>query len=701
MRKIRKLGKMAGTVILISALCLGTIGCGSDDGTAVSELKSFLSEEQSNDLGNSQIKSVNISDYVEYKESDNYSDYSDGIKISLNGSKATCDSSNVTVAEGTITINEEGTYVLSGNYSGTVIIDASEEAKVILVLENANITGTSGPAIWEKSADKVTVLLPENTNNSLTDPESYSDTSEEAPTATLYCEDSLSFAGTGSLTVKGNTNDGITSKGKLKITEGNITINAKDDGIVGKKLVAVKTGSISINCDGDGIKTTESEDLEKGNIVLENGTYTIVSGKDAIQSANILLITGGSFNIKTGNGAGEFDTSSTGGFDDFRKTTSSSTTSEESLKGLKATNEISVYGGSFVLDTEDDGVHTNGNLNLSNCDMQIATGDDGLHADKNIVIDNGTYTISKSYEGIEANIITINGGTIDVTSSDDGFNANGGNDGSGFGGFFGKFDGNWKETASQGNASSTDEKQEETDATTETPYIYINGGNITVNAYGDGLDSNGNIEMNGGTVYVSGSTDGSNNATDYAGSFIMNGGLIVATGSSGMYQSISDDSKCSSVDYIAGSSISEGTECRLMDGDNEICSFVLKKSADAILISCTEIVDGQEYTMVTGDTETSVTAGAEVNAGFGNFGGFNGGGFNGGGPGNGNFQKPDRNNSESDIPELPEGVNPEDFEGEFPNGEFPGGNFDGEFPSGDNFPGTPPTNNNNSESNNS
>ena len=135
--------------------------------------------------------------------------------------------------------------------------------------------------------------------------------------------------------------------------------------------------------------------------------------------------------------------------------------------------------------------------------------------------------ITKSYEGIESEVITLNGGTIHLVASDDGLNAAGGADGSSVNGRAGQnsFEG-------AGNA-----------------YIHINGGYLYVDAGGDGIDSNGSIDMTAGTAIVNGPTNDGNGPLDYNGTFNITGGYLLAVGSSGMAQAPSETSTQYSVLY--------------------------------------------------------------------------------------------------------------------------------------------------------
>lgn len=55
----------------------------------------------------------------------------------------------------------------------------------------------------------------------------------------------------------------------------------------------------------------------------------------------------------------------------------------------------------------------------------------------------------------------------------------------------------------------------------ESCVLTINGGTVTINADGDGIDSNGYFYINGGTVYVEGPESNGNSALDYGISAVL------------------------------------------------------------------------------------------------------------------------------------------------------------------------------------
>ncbi|RIX52792.1 carbohydrate-binding domain-containing protein [Paenibacillus nanensis] len=541
--------------------------------------------------------------------------------------------------EETVTITAAGTYVLSGKLKdGGIIVNVSAEDKVRLVLNNADITNSNGPAIDIKEGEKVFVTLAEGTQNSATDGIAYSDTSEEAPTAAIYSKADLVVNGAGSLVVKGQYKDGITSRDDLKLVSGTIEVQAADDAIVGRDLLAVRDGVITVEAGGDGLKSTNDSEEGKGNIAIEGGTFAINAVNDGLQAAVSLRTDGGTFDIVTGGGSANApvrtneepwgrtprdaaaqgaDPQAAAAAEATEATDAAAGTETESTsaKALKAASVLAVTGGTFTIDSADDALHSNNSLIISGGDLSIQSGDDGAHADASLTIEGGTVDIVKSYEGIEGTLITIAGGDITVAATDDGVNVSGGNDTSS-GGF-----------GQDQFADSGDRK------------LVISGGTINVNAAGDGLDANGSIEMSGGTVTVFGPTNAGNGTLDYDGTFNLSGGTLIASGSAGMAMAPSEDSAQATVAMSFSQTQTAGSPVTLKDADGtEILTVTPTKDYQIVLFSSPEVKSGSTYSVASGDTqivqfetdgsvtwvgESGVT---EAPAGHGGMGGGMGGG---------------------------------------------------------------------------
>ncbi|WP_458414788.1 carbohydrate-binding domain-containing protein [Schinkia sp. CFF1] len=535
---------------------------------------------------------------VKYDNDDDYHDWEseNPISIKLSGSDASFDATAPVIFKNNIvTIKAGGTYVISGELKdGQIVVDAEDKSTVRLVLNGVKIACGNSSAIYVRKAEKTTISLPKGTKNYLTDGKQYvfKDSSEDEPNAALFSKDDLAINGAGTLIVQGNYNNGIASKDDLKITGGTIQIKAVDDGIMGRDLLAVKEGIITIDAGGDGLKSSNDEDASKGIIALEDGIFTIASGKDGIQAESSLWIADGSYNITSGGGSPEMIKNVEEGMppgpgEVQAETTSTEDTNIESTKGLKASKEIVVGGGTFTIDSSDDTVHSNDSINIAGGNFTIATGDDGVRADTSLVISGGKINIVKSYEGVESQLITLNDGEIHVVASDDGINIGGGNDGSGLG--------VPPQAApdSKSNANTNDVEK----------MLTINGGYVTVNANGDGLDANGSISMTGGTVIVNGPTSNGNGPLDYDGSFEMSGGLLIAVGSSGMAQAASEDSSQNSILMTYPETQKAGTMIHLEGSDGKsIVTYAPIKDYQSVFISSPKLAKGSSYTLFTGGT---------------------------------------------------------------------------------------------------
>lgn len=528
-------------------------------------------------------------EYTEKELTGEWSDYT--AKITLDDTKTVIEGKGVETDNNTITINSAGTYYITGNISdGNIVINANKNAEVQLVLDNASITSKSTAPINGVEADKLTITLLDNSVNTITDNSTYTkftDTESQEPDGTIFTKTDLIINGNGKLIVNANYLDGIVSKDGLKIINSNIEINSEDDGIRGKDYVAINNANIEITSKGDGIKSTNSTDTEMGYIAIEGGNININAKNDGIQAETILNISSDAMiNITTtgeitssSNSSQNFGPGSKPGY-----SSSNSTNSENSIssKGLKAGTEITVDSGNIVISSTDDSIHSNGIIIINSGNIELSSGDDGIHADTNIVINDGDINITKSYEGIESAYIEINGGTINVTSSDDGINVAGGNDSSSVDGRNG-----------QNNFSSVSSSNRK---------LVINNGNISVNANGDGLDSNGSIYISGGNVLVVGPTNSGNGALDYDGECVVTGGDIIIYGPNGMWQNPSNTSTQYSLTFQISGNV--GDEIVVKDSSGvEITSFKAEKSYGCITISNSSIKNGETYTLYKNGSE--------------------------------------------------------------------------------------------------
>lgn len=524
---------------------------------------------------------IDITDMFTKRDLSGTYEESETVKITLSGKTATCDSSNVHIEDGVVTIKAAGVYVLSGTLTdGTVVVDAGDDDKVQLVFDGVSITAADYAAIYAKNADKVFVTLTEGTENTLTVSGDYVQTDDNNVDAVIFAKCDLTLGGSGSLTVKDTTGHGIVSKDDLVVTSGTYTIDSQDHCLNGKDSVRIADGTFTLTCDEDGIHAG-NDDQQDGYIYIEGG------------------------------------------------------------------------------------------------DIDISVGDDAMHAEGLLIITGGDIDISKSYEGIEGYKILVTGGDIDVVANDDGFNAarpdsNGQSDGT-----QSTEDDQRQTDSSQRRTNGTETNRPELPEKGDRPgdsgtpggpgmgagmdadydaYILITGGIININADGDGIDSNGYLGIAGGSVYVLGPSNNGNGALDYGIYATITGGEMVAVGGSGMEQGFGDESTQCSALVNFDEWIDVGETITLTDSNgNKLLTYKADKRFDSVLISTSDMKQGEIYTLTVGDqTSTFAMEDVTYSEGPSSMQGPGGDPDNGGmqGPdstGNGGMQRPDGTGDGSDA----------------------------------------------------
>lgn len=503
-------------------------------------------------------------------------DSSSEVAITLSSSSASTAGSGVVVTGSEIRITNAGDYLICGNLSdGRIVVDTEDSGWVRLILSNAYITCSTNAPIDIENADKAMVVI-SGTSNALVDGSSYVlAEGEDEPNAALYSKADLTLYGDGGvLTVKGNYNDGICGKDGLVVREAHVIVNAADDGIRGKDYISVHSGTLVVTSAGDGLKSDNEDDASLGYISIESGSVTVTAGTggdgDGLQAESQVQIADGTFVITTGGGS------------------SVALSGDNSAKGIKGSAGVVINGGTYTLSCSDDGIHSDNAVIISNgtINMAVNTGAaDGIHGDNTLEIAGGTITISQCYEGLEAQVVTIRDGDIHLTASDDGINAAG-------------------------------------DIESSSSYIiYIYGGYTVVNAAGDGLDANGSIYMNGGTMIVNGPTASDNSPIDYDMVCGISGGTLIAAGSSGMAQAPSTSSSQYSVKINFGSSsgpgggmpgqmssgttITAGTLFHIQNSaGSNLLTFAPSKAYQCVVFSSPSLTSGSTYSVYTGGSCT-------------------------------------------------------------------------------------------------
>lgn len=606
-------------ILVLAALVTSSIaGCGKES----AEVSTETAEKSAID------GILDSSDMFTDRDKEIGYDEESAIKINMSDDESTADSGSVEIEDNTITITDEGTYILTGTLSDGQIVVNAENAKVQLVFNNVDITCETSAAVYVKSAEKVFITTAASSENKVNTSGEFVAIDDNNIDAAIFSKSDLTLNGSGNLEVTCENGHGIVSKDDLVITSGEYVVTASNHALSGKDSVRIAGGTFELTAGTDGIHSENTDDEQKGFVYIEQGNFTIVSDGDGIDESYVVEIVDGSFDITAGGGYESGKTHTDNGMtdtpddmggqkpagktlqdgggapsdmmppdgDDLQdKGQSTENMTEEdsaiSTKGIKSSGAMQILDGEYKINSADDAFHTNATFEMNGGSMELTTGDDGMHADDALVINDGIIDITTSYEGIEGLTIAVNGGNINIVSSDDGLNAAGGADASGFGG--GKTD---------------------MFASNDDVWIEINGGCVRINAGGDGVDSNGNLTVNAGEVYIDGPSDNGNSAIDYGdnASAYINGGTVVAVGSSGMVETFDEASK-QAIMTVAVTTGSAGDKITLLDSSgNEIISYAAAKSYDAIIISTSDLTAGETYTLINGENETTIKMTAAV-----------------------------------------------------------------------------------------
>ena len=578
-RRKKLLALFCATALSMMAVA-GCTGTKSSTGNIVSTETEVNAEET---VAQSETGTFSSADMFTERDLAGTYEESEAVYVTLSDDGITGETAGVVIDGQTVTITEEGTYIFSGTLSeGQIVVDA-DDAKVQIVLDNVDITCASSAAVYVKSAEKVFVTLAEGSQNTLRNTNEYVAVDDNNIDAVIFSKSDLTLNGTGSLTIVSAEGHGIVSKDDLKITGGTYDITAAGHALSGKDSVRIADGTFILTAEKDGIHSENEDNEEKGYIYIADGDFTITSDGDGMDASNIVQIEDGTFDITAGGGAANslktHESDMPGGpgggmpqngeRPDGEIMPQDTTTDESgtSTKGIKAGGGMYLNGGTYQIDSADDSIHSNANITIADGAYTLATGDDGVHADDALIVNGGTITVTESYEGLESLTVTINDGTIDITARDDGINAAG-------------------------------EKME------------LNGGYIHILAGGDGADSNGDLMINGGEIYIDGPSDNGNSAIDYGdrSSAYVNGGTLVAIGSSGMAEGMSDSSKQKVLMVKLGEQMEAGNVVLTDSEGNVIVSYTALKSYDCVIISTAEVESGATYTLTTSGTTIEVTA---------------------------------------------------------------------------------------------
>ena len=559
---------------------------------------------------------------------DNVSNY---VTAEVSGAHVTITQTNTYAIDG-----DEITYVLSGSTTdGSLTLDGSYKCTVSLA--GLTMTNPSGAAINITNKKRIQLSVKEGTESTLTDGTGGSQK------ACVYSKGQLQLQGKGTLNVVGNTKHAIKSGDYISVK--NLTLNitkAVGDGISCEEYFLMKSGSVIINGVGDdGIQcdlggdsstgeTTDHDDEDSGNIYLEGGTLNITvtaAAAKGIKADGDMRISGGAVTVKTtGGGAWDSDDKKTKASSclsaDGNMTISGGTLNLTSTgaggKGINGDGSFTATGGTMTIKTSGNAVvaSSSGTISTVSSSQQLDRyKSDYKSSPKGIKID-GAITIS---DNAVISVTTTGAGGEGIESKTN-INISGG-----------------QVTVNAKDDAINSSYNDATKGTSGTADLTISGGYVYARSTGnDGLDANGNCYIKGGLIYAIGTTTPEvaiDANSEEQKKLYVTGGTIIAIG--GLESGSSLTQSCYST-----SSWNKNTWYAMTVG-SETFAFQTPSSGGSTLVvsgasqpmlksgvtvsSGTKIFDGVGY------TDATVTGGSNVNlSSYTGGGGPGGGGFPGG-----------------------------------------------------------------------
>ena len=407
----RKFSKILAVSILTGALLLS--GCTSaseiSDNNTLQGTETSASANGTNDtqgagqvadgtaavqVSNASVTTIDVSDMFSKRDQKTEYDESECILVTLDGTTATCENDAVKIEEGTVLITAEGSYILRGSFTGSIRVEAPDDAKVQLILDGVSITQSTTAAIYVKTADKVFLTTAEGSTNVITNTGDFVKIDDNNIDGAIYSKTDLTLNGNGTLTVSSEKGHGIVSKDDLKITSGTYEITAGDHGISGKDSIRILDGTINVTATQDGLHSGNDEDADKGYVYIAGGNITISAGDDGIHGETKVVIADGTINV---------------------------TKSTEGIEGVI----VEIAGGDITVVASDDGINAADGSSSQGFGGRGGFGQ-GSTANTNVyvLISGGVIRVDAKGDGIDANgSVYVKGGETYVNGPEN--NGNG------------------------------------------------------------------------------------------------------------------------------------------------------------------------------------------------------------------------------------------------------------------------------------
>ncbi|WP_314250405.1 carbohydrate-binding domain-containing protein [Abiotrophia defectiva] len=498
-------------------------------------------------------------------------DESQASQITLADQTATVTGQGASFSDQTLTITQAGTYVLTGSGKNLkLVVEAADTDQVHLVFQNLTLEG-EGTLLQINKAQEVVINLAEGSQNALTESQASDD---EKVKATIHSQVPLTLNGTGSLTLTALTKNALEVEGDLKVLGGTYTVKAANHGFKAEGALDIEAATLTIEAGKDGLHAEHDETTERANISLNPTQLSIAATEDGVDAGNELTIKGGTITVS------------------------------QSEEGLEA-RVIRQLGGDVSIKSSDDGVNASAGSSSKTTDTSATSktteasatsnsADTSLSASQ-AISDSATASAPDS----QATVDSAATGQTDQANKDKNQTPPAPPAGQA------PPQGGQPPQDGQGPGGMPPGGQEESDPSLQ---IILAGGTLTVDAEGDGIDSNGTVTISGGSLVVNGSVHDGNGPLDAAGDITITGGTVWALGTSDMLQGFAQGSTQASITAnIAGTA---GQTLIILDAKGkEVARQTASKDFQAVIMSSADLVDDQTYTIqVEGMTQTATAA---------------------------------------------------------------------------------------------
>ncbi|MCY7224422.1 carbohydrate-binding domain-containing protein [Abiotrophia defectiva] len=520
-------------------------------------------------------------------------DESQATQVTLADQTATVTGQGASFSAQTLTISQAGTYVLTGSGKNLkLVVEAADTDQVHLVFQNLTLEG-EGTLLQINKAHEVVISLAEGSQNALTESQASDD---EKVKGTIHSQVPLTLNGTGSLTLTALTKNALEVEDDLKVLGGTYTVKAANHGFKAEGALDIEAATLTIEAGKDGLHAEHDETTERANVTLNPTQLSIAATEDGVDAGNELTIKGGTITVS------------------------------QSEEGLEA-RVIRQLGGDVTIKSSDDGVNASAGSSSKTTDTSATSKTTEASATSNSAdtspsasqATSNSADTSPSASQATSNSADTSSSASQATSDSATASAP-----------------DSQATADPAATSQPDQANKDKNQTPPAPpasqappqggqgpggmppggqeesdpslQIILAGGTLTIDAEGDGIDSNGTVSISGGSLVVNGSVHDGNGPLDATGDITITGGTVWALGTSDMLQGFAQGSTQASITAnIAGTA---GQTLIILDANGkEVARQTVNKDFQAVIMSSVDLVDGQTYTIqVEGTTQTATAA---------------------------------------------------------------------------------------------